>query len=153
MRITGKAGARPSPYSVPKGRRTESGPGWEKYLDVEAQKRKMEALPEGGSLGSVFMQFEDDYKAWKAGQPELALPEAPEGEEPRFLVAGEVSAVYRREDRTRRDRPKVTVSQVLGRSLAFRAGRKETKAKLCRLEKEIWVFCTFMVTFSMLDRI
>ena len=33
---------------------------------------------------------------------ELALPEAPEGEEPRFLVAGEVSAVYRREDRTRR---------------------------------------------------
>nr|WP_325253528.1 hypothetical protein [uncultured Oscillibacter sp.] len=22
------------------------------------------------------MQFEDDYKAWKAGQPELALPEA-----------------------------------------------------------------------------
>ena len=63
MRITGKAGARPSPYSVPKGRRTESGPGWEKYLDVEAQKRKMEALPEGGSLGSVFMQFEDDYKA------------------------------------------------------------------------------------------
>lgn len=76
MRITGKAGARPSPYSVPKGRRTESGPGWEKYLDVEAQKRKMEALPEGGALGSVFMQFEDDYKAWKAGQPELALPEA-----------------------------------------------------------------------------
>ena len=76
MRITGKSGAWPSPYSMPKGRRTESGPGWEQYLDVEAQKRKMAALPEKGSLGSVFMQFEDDYKAWKAQQPELALPEA-----------------------------------------------------------------------------
>ena len=76
MRITGKFGASPSPYSMPKGRRTGNGPGWEQYLDVEAQKRKMEALPEGGSLGSVFMQFEDDYKAWKAGRPELALPEA-----------------------------------------------------------------------------
>ena len=76
MRITGKLGAYPSPYSMPKGRRTGNGPGWEQYLDVEAQKRKMAALPEKGSLGSVFMQFEDDYKAWKAQQPELALPEA-----------------------------------------------------------------------------
>lgn len=76
MRITGKFGAYPSPYSMPKGRRTGNGPGWEQYLDVEAQKRKMEALPEGGSLSSVYMQFKEDYRAWKAGQPELALPDS-----------------------------------------------------------------------------
>ena len=78
MRVTGNSGAWPSPYSTSKGRRTESGPGWEQYLDPEVQKRKMAALPEKGSLGSVFMQFEDDYKAWKAQQPELALPD-PQG--------------------------------------------------------------------------
>ena len=33
---------------------------------------------------------------------ELVLPGAPAGETPRFLVSGEVSAVYRREGRTRR---------------------------------------------------
>ncbi len=76
MRVTGNSGAWPSPYSTSKGRRTESGPGWEQYLDPEVQKRKMAALPEKGSLGSVFMQFEDDYKAWKAQQPELALPDS-----------------------------------------------------------------------------
>ncbi|MCI8738607.1 MAG: hypothetical protein HFG10_00645 [Oscillibacter sp.] len=76
MRITGKFGAYPSPYSMPKGRRTGNGPGWEQYLDVEAQKRKMEALPEGGSLSSVYMQFKEDYRAWKAGQPELVLPDS-----------------------------------------------------------------------------
>lgn len=76
MRVTGNSGAWPSPYSAPKSRRTESGPGWEKYLDVEAQKRKMAALPERGSLGSVYMEFEEDYRAWKAGRPEPALPEA-----------------------------------------------------------------------------
>ena len=76
MRVTGNYGAWPSPYSTSKGRRTESGPGWEQYLDPEVQKRKMAALPEKGSLGSVFMQFEDDYKAWKAQQPELALPDS-----------------------------------------------------------------------------
>lgn len=76
MRVTGNSGAWPSPYSAPKSRRTECGPGWEKYLDVEAQKRKMAALPEKGSLGSVFMQFEEDYRAWRAQQPELVLPES-----------------------------------------------------------------------------
>lgn len=75
MRVTGNSGAWPSPYSAPRSRRTESGPGWEKYLDVEAQKRKMAALPEKGSLGSVWMQFEEDYRAWKEQQPEPALPE------------------------------------------------------------------------------
>lgn len=76
MRVTGNSGAWPSPYSAPRSRRTESGPGWEKYLDVEAQKRKMAALPEKGSLGSVLMQFEEDYRAWKERQTEPVLPEA-----------------------------------------------------------------------------
>lgn len=76
MRVTGQFGAYPSPYFTSGGRRTENGLGWEQYLDPEVQKRKMAALPEKGSLGSVFMQFEDDYKAWKAQQPELALPDS-----------------------------------------------------------------------------
>lgn len=76
MRVTGTFGAWPSPYSTSRGRRTESGPGWEQYLDPEVQKRKMAALPEGGSLSSVYMQFVEDYRAWKAQQPELALPDS-----------------------------------------------------------------------------
>lgn len=76
MRVANNPGAGSSPYSMPKGRRTESGPGWGKYLDVEVQKQKMAALPEGEGLPSVWMQFHDDYSAWKAGQPELALPES-----------------------------------------------------------------------------
>lgn len=32
MRVTGNSGAWPSPYSALQSRRTESGPGWEKYL-------------------------------------------------------------------------------------------------------------------------
>lgn len=76
MRVANNPGAWSSPHSMPRGRRTESGPGWGKYLDVEAQKRKMAALPEGKGLPSVWMQFHDDYSAWKAGQPELTLPES-----------------------------------------------------------------------------
>lgn len=76
MRVTGNSGAWASPYSAPKSRRTESGPGWEKYLDVEARKRKMAARPEGEGLFSVGMEFEEDYRAWKAQQPEPALPDS-----------------------------------------------------------------------------
>ena len=76
MRVTGQFGAYPSPYFTSRGRRTENGLGWEQYLDPEVQKRKMAALPEGGSLSSVYMQFVEDYRAWKAGQPELALPDS-----------------------------------------------------------------------------
>lgn len=76
MRVTGQFGAYPSPYFNSGGRRTENGLGWEQYLDPEVQKRKMAALPEGGSLSSVYMQFVEDYRAWKAGQPELALPDS-----------------------------------------------------------------------------
>lgn len=78
MRVTGNSGAWASPYSMPKSRRTESGAGWGQYLDPEVQKRKLAALPEGEGLGPVWMQFEDDYRAWKARQPELALPD-PQG--------------------------------------------------------------------------
>lgn len=77
MRVTGNSGPWSSPYSAPKSRWTESGPGWEKYLDVETQKRKMAALPEKESLDSVFMQFREDYRAWKTQQPEPALPDSP----------------------------------------------------------------------------
>lgn len=77
MRVTGNSGPWSSPYSAPKSCRTESGPGWEKYLDVETQKRKMAALPEKESLDSVFMQFREDYRAWKTQQPEPALPDSP----------------------------------------------------------------------------
>ena len=76
MRVTGNSRAWASPYSASKSRRTESDAGWGKYLDVEVQKRKMAALPERGSLGSVYMQFKEDYRAWKAGQPEPALPDS-----------------------------------------------------------------------------
>ena len=43
---------------------------------MEARKRKMAAQPEGEGLFSVGMEFEEDYRAWKAGQPELALPDS-----------------------------------------------------------------------------
>ena len=76
MRVTGNFQAWTSPCSASKSRRTESGPGWEKYLDVEARKRKMTARPEGEGLFSVGMEFEEDYRAWKAGRPEPALPDS-----------------------------------------------------------------------------
>lgn len=44
------------------------------YLDVERQRQKMRELPPGRMLDSVYMQFKDDYRAWKARQPEAVLP-------------------------------------------------------------------------------
>lgn len=44
------------------------------YLDVERQRQKMQELPPGQMLDSVYMQFKDDYRAWKARQPEAVLP-------------------------------------------------------------------------------
>lgn len=44
------------------------------YLDVERQRQKMRELPPGQMLDSVYMQFKDDYRAWKARQPEAVLP-------------------------------------------------------------------------------
>ncbi len=46
------------------------------YLDVDRQRRLMRELPPGGMLDSVYMQFMEDYRAWKAGQPEAALPDS-----------------------------------------------------------------------------
>ena len=46
------------------------------YLDVERQRQKMRELPPGRMLDSVYMQFKDDYRAWKAGQPEAILPDS-----------------------------------------------------------------------------
>ena len=46
------------------------------YLDVERQRQMMRELPPGGMLDSVYMQFMEDYRAWKAGQPEDALPDS-----------------------------------------------------------------------------
>jgi hypothetical protein len=36
----------------------------------------MRELPPGQMLDSVYMQFMEDYRAWKAGQPEAALPDS-----------------------------------------------------------------------------
>lgn len=76
MTVTCDSKARASAYFTPGNRRTESGAGWGKYLDPEIQRQKMRALPEGEGLGSVYMQFKDDYRAWKAQQPEPVLPES-----------------------------------------------------------------------------
>ncbi len=46
------------------------------YLDVERQRQMMRELPPGQMLDSVYMQFMEDYRAWKAGQPEAALPDS-----------------------------------------------------------------------------
>lgn len=54
--------------------KTESAFG--KYLDVDEQRRKMRELPPEQGLGSVYMQFMEDYRNWKAGQPELSLPDS-----------------------------------------------------------------------------
>lgn len=51
-------------------------PAFAGYLDVERQRQKMRELPPGRTLDSVYMQFMEDYRAWKAGQPEAALPDS-----------------------------------------------------------------------------
>ena len=97
MRVTGSSTAWPARYSPPGNRRGENDAGWGKYLDPEVQKRKMAALPEGRALSSVYMQFVDDYMAWKAKQPELTLPDSQGWAEEnlaflRELYAGDLSA-------------------------------------------------------------
>lgn len=54
--------------------KTESAFG--KYLDVDAQRRKMREQPPYKGLASVYMQFMEDYRSWKAGQPEMSLPDS-----------------------------------------------------------------------------
>lgn len=69
---TNRAGGNDSPQ----GRRDAQKSAFAGYLDVERQRRKMRELPPGRMLDSVYMQFMDDYRAWKAGQPEAALPDS-----------------------------------------------------------------------------
>lgn len=80
MNIPSNLMTRVSPYSGMENRRTAQGDGqnsaFDKYLDVDRQRRKMRELPPGRTLDSVYMQFKDDYRAWKAGQPEAVLPDS-----------------------------------------------------------------------------
>jgi len=56
--------------------RAGQAPAFAEYLDADLQRRKMRELPPDRGLSSVYMQFMDDYRAWKAGQPEAALPDS-----------------------------------------------------------------------------
>ena len=81
-------------------------PGWSAgqrsafagYLDADRQRQKMRELPPGLMLDSVYMQFMEDYRAWKTGQPEAALPDSQGWTEEnlaflRERYAGELSAL------------------------------------------------------------
>ena len=67
-----------SPYSGTGRARAAQGSGqksaFAEYLDVDRQRQKMRELPPGQSLSSVYMQFKDDYRAWKARQTEETPP-------------------------------------------------------------------------------
>ncbi len=52
------------------------GSAFSKYLDVDLQRQKMRELPPGRMLDSAYMQFRDDYRNWKAKQPETILPDS-----------------------------------------------------------------------------
>ena len=69
-----------SPYSRMGNRQTAQGDGqksaFDMYLDVDRQRQKMRELPPGRMLDSVYMQFKDDYWAWKAQRPEAVLPDS-----------------------------------------------------------------------------
>ena len=69
-----------SPYSRMGTRQTAQGDGqksaFDMYLDVDRQRQKMRELPPGRMLDSVYMQFRDDYRAWKAQRPEAVLPDS-----------------------------------------------------------------------------
>ena len=56
--------------------RAGQAPAFAEYLDADLQRRKMRELPPDRGLSSVYMQFMDDYRAWKAGQPEAVLPDS-----------------------------------------------------------------------------
>ena len=90
-----------SPYSRMGNRQTAQGDdqksAFDMYLDVDRQRQKMWELPPGRMLDSVYMQFRDDYRAWKAQRPEAVLPDSQgwTGENLAFLrkrYAGDLSA-------------------------------------------------------------
>lgn len=74
MTITNQRLSQVSNYPMRQPRQTTQESTFEKYLDVGAQRKKMQDLPAGETLGSVFVQFMEDYRAWKAQQPEMDLP-------------------------------------------------------------------------------
>lgn len=80
MNIPSDFTARVSPDSKVGNRRTAQENGqksaFDKYLDVDRQRQLMRELPPGRMLDSVYMQFMDDCRAWKARQPEAALPDS-----------------------------------------------------------------------------
>ena len=69
-----------SPYSRMGNRQTAQGDdqksAFDMYLDVDRQRQKMRELPPGRMLDSVYMQFKDDYWAWRAQRPEAVLPDS-----------------------------------------------------------------------------
>lgn len=90
-----------SPYSRMGNRQTAQRCGrksaFDKYLDVDRQRQLMRELPPGRMLDSVYMQFRDDYRAWKAQRPEAVLPDSQgwTGENLAYLqehYAGDLSA-------------------------------------------------------------
>lgn len=74
MTITTQRLSQVPSYPMRQTRQTTQESAFRKYLNVNAQKQKMQDLPAGKGLGSVFMQFMEDYRAWKTQQPEMALP-------------------------------------------------------------------------------
>lgn len=101
MNIPSNLMTRVSPYSGMENRRTAQRdgqkPAFDKYLDVDRQRQLMRELPPGRMLDSVYMQFMDDYRAWKARQPEAILPDSQGWTEEnltflRERYAGELSA-------------------------------------------------------------
>ena len=74
MIITNQRLSQVSGYTMRQTRQTTQESAFEKYLDVDAQRKKMQDLPAGEMLASVFLQFMEDYRAWKAQQPEMVLP-------------------------------------------------------------------------------
>lgn len=51
-------------------------PAFAKYLDLDRQRQKMREQPPNCGLPSVYMQFVEDYKAWKTRQPVEPLPDS-----------------------------------------------------------------------------
>ena len=80
MNIAGNRFSRALPCSGTRTRQAAQGAhqasAFDLYLDVERQRQKMRELPPGQMLDSVYMQFMDDYRAWKARQPEADLPDS-----------------------------------------------------------------------------
>lgn len=80
MDIPSDVFSRVSPHSGARGWQAAQEAGqtaaFAEYLDVDRQRQKMRELPPGQGLSSVYMQFMEDYRAWKSRQPEAAPPDS-----------------------------------------------------------------------------